>query len=54
MSESKAVPVRLPAEMVACIDALRDPLIPRERYVRHLLDSALKIEERKAAKEGKR
>jgi hypothetical protein len=45
----KAVPVRIPGEMVARIDALKDPLIPREAYVRHLLEKALKAEERKAA-----
>lgn len=46
----KAVPVRIPPEMVARIDALKDPLIPREAYVRHLLEKALKAEERKVAK----
>ena len=46
----KAVPVRIPAEMVARIDALKDPLIPREAFVRWLLDRALTAEERKAAK----
>jgi hypothetical protein len=47
---TKAVPVRIPPEMVARIDALKDPLVPREPYVRALLDRALKAEERKAAK----
>jgi hypothetical protein len=46
----KAVPVRIPGEMVARIDALKDPLIPREAYVRYLLEKALKAEERKVAK----
>jgi hypothetical protein len=40
--------------MVARIDALKDPLIPREAYVRHLLEQALAAEERKAGKRGKR
>jgi hypothetical protein len=47
---AKSVPVRIPAEMVARIDATKDPLIPREAYVRHLLDKALRAEERKLAK----
>ena len=46
----KPLPVRLPAEMVARIDRLRPPLVPREAYVRDLLDKALKAQERKAAK----
>jgi len=45
---AKPVPVRIPPEMVARIDALKNPLVPREAYVRHLLDKALKSEERKA------
>jgi hypothetical protein len=47
---SKTLPVRIPPEMVARVDRLRGDLIPRERYIRHLLDKALKAEERKAAK----
>jgi hypothetical protein len=43
----KALPVRITADMIARIDKLRDPLVPRERYVRWLLDRALKNEERK-------
>jgi hypothetical protein len=50
MATDKPVPVRIPPEMVARIDALKGPLVPRERYVRHLLERALKAEERKAAK----
>lgn len=46
----KAVPVRIPAEMVARIDALKGELVPREAYVRHLLEKALKAEERRASK----
>jgi hypothetical protein len=34
--------------MVARIDAVKHKLIPREAYVRDLLDRALKAEERKA------
>lgn len=45
--QPKAVPVRLPAEMVARVDKLRDPLIPREAYVRDLIDKALTARERK-------
>lgn len=47
---TKPVPVRIPPEMVARIDRLRG-LVPRETYIReHLLEQALKLEERKAAK----
>jgi hypothetical protein len=47
---TKPVPIRIPPDMVARIDALKDPLIPREAYVRHLLDEALRAEERKTKK----
>lgn len=50
MASAKPVPVRIPAEMVARIDAVKGPLVPRERYVRELLERALRAEERKAAK----
>lgn len=50
MNNIKPLPVRIPAEMVARIDRLRG-LVPRETYIReHLLEMALKAEERKAAK----
>jgi hypothetical protein len=49
MATAKPVPVRIPPEMVDRIDALRG-LVPREAYVRDLLDRALKVEERKAAR----
>lgn len=49
-SRPKAVPVRIPPDMVARIDALKGELVPREAYVRHLLEKALKAEERKASK----
>src|SRR4051812_634478 len=34
---AKSVPVRIPAEMVERIDAIKGEMIPRERYIRHLL-----------------
>ncbi len=40
--------------MVARIDRLRDPLIPREAFVRRLLDRAIAAEERKVTKATKR
>ena len=43
-SRTKPVPVRIPAEMVARIDALKNELVPREAYVRHLLEKALNAE----------
>ncbi len=49
MTTTKPVPVRIPPAMVERIDALRG-LVPREAYVRDLLDKALKALERKAAK----
>lgn len=49
-TKAKPLPVRIPAEMVARIDALKHPLVPREAYVRDLLDKALTAQERKAAK----
>ena len=49
-SRPKAVPVRIPPDMVARIDALKGELVPREAYVRRLLEKALKAEERKASK----
>jgi hypothetical protein len=50
MTTTKPVPVRIPPGMVRRIDALKGELVPREAYVRHLLDKALTAEERKAAK----
>ena len=43
-SPTKPVPVRIPPELVARIDSLRG-LIPREAYVRHLLERAVGAEE---------
>ena len=48
--QAKALPVRIPGELVERIDRLRDPDIPRERYVRRLLEKAVAAEERKAAR----
>jgi hypothetical protein len=45
--------VRIPVEMGDRIDALKDPLAPREAYVRVLLDKALKAEERKAGRHAR-
>jgi hypothetical protein len=50
MTPTKPVPVRIPPDMVRRIDALKGDLVPREAYVRHLLDKALSAEELKAAK----
>ena len=47
---TKPVPVRVPPELVARIDALKGELVPREAYVRVLLTKAVEAEERKAAK----
>ncbi len=49
MVQPKSLPVRIPAELVERIDRLRG-LVARERYVRHLLEKAVKAEERKQAK----
>ncbi len=49
MNPAKPVPVRIPPEMVARIDRLRG-LIPREAYVRDLLDKALKAQESRTTK----
>jgi hypothetical protein len=45
----KSVPVRVPPDLVARIDAARG-LVPREPYVRDLLDKALRAEERKGGR----
>jgi hypothetical protein len=49
VAEAKSLPVRITAEQVARVDRLRG-MVPRERFIRYLLDQALKSEERKAAK----
>jgi hypothetical protein len=54
MTDTKPLPVRIPREMVVRIDRLRDPLIPREAFVRRLLDKALAAEERKAERQRAR
>jgi hypothetical protein len=50
-TREKPVPVRIPAAMVARLDALRGDLVSREAFVRILLDRALTAEERKHARE---
>jgi len=47
---TKPVPVRIPPEMVARIDSVKPRLVPREAYIRDLLDKALEAEERTTAK----
>jgi len=42
----KPIPVRISPELVVRLDRLRG-LVPREAYVRDLLDKALKRQERK-------
>ena len=54
MTPTKPVPVRIPPEMVRRIDALKGELVPREAYIRHLLDKALAAEEHKATAAEKR
>jgi hypothetical protein len=46
-TKTKPVPVRIPPELVARIDRLRG-LVPREAYVRVVLDRAIRAEEQKA------
>lgn len=54
MPDSKPLPIRIPAALIARIDALRDPeIMSREAYVRMLLDRAVTAEERKTGREGK-
>ncbi|MDP9345787.1 MAG: hypothetical protein M3P44_08700 [Actinomycetota bacterium] len=43
----KPVPVRIPPELVARIDALKDPLVPREPFVRDLIEKAVAVLEGK-------
>jgi hypothetical protein len=45
-SRTTPLPVRIPADLINRIDRLRG-LIPREAYVRDLLDRALKAEEQR-------
>jgi hypothetical protein len=46
-AKTKAHAVRIPAEMIERIDKIRNPLIPREAYIRDPLDKALKAQARK-------
>jgi hypothetical protein len=48
---AKPVPVRIPPELVLRLDLQRG-LIPREAYVRDLLEKALKRQERKRARKA--
>ena len=48
---SKPVPVRIPSELVVRLDRQRG-LVPREAYVRDLLDKALKRQERKKTRKS--
>jgi len=45
---AKGVPVLIPAAIIARIDAVKDPLIPRTAFVRDLVDKALRIHEQGA------
>jgi hypothetical protein len=38
----KGVPIQLPKAIIERIDAVRDPLIPRQAFVRDLVDKALR------------
>jgi hypothetical protein len=50
----RPLPVRISAEQIERADRLRG-LVPRERYIRHLLDRALdQAEERDRDREGAR
>jgi hypothetical protein len=51
MVPTKPIPVRIPPEMVLRLDRLRG-LVPREAYVRHLLDQAIAQEEKTTARRG--
>lgn len=44
----KGVPILIPADMIERIDAVKDPMIPRSRYVRKMLDDQLRILEHSA------
>jgi hypothetical protein len=44
-TSKKPLPVRIPRELIERIDRLRG-LIPREAYIRDVLDRAIKTEER--------
>jgi len=46
-TSTKPLPIRIPRDLVERIDRLRG-LVPREAYVRDVLDRAIKAEERKA------
>jgi hypothetical protein len=46
-TNTKPLPVRIPRDLVERVDVLRG-LVPRETYVRYLLERAIAAEERKA------
>jgi hypothetical protein len=46
MNDSKPLPIRIPRDLVERIDRLRG-MVPRERYVRHLLEGTVVAEEAK-------
>jgi len=48
---AKPVPVRIPPELVVRLDRQRG-LVPREAYVRDLLEKALRRQERKKARKS--
>ncbi len=45
---TKPIPVRIKPDQLVRIDRLKGELVPREAYVRHLLEKALAVEERTA------
>lgn len=48
-AKEKPLPIRIPRDLIERIDRLRE-LVPRETYVRHLLERAIVAQERKASK----
>jgi hypothetical protein len=45
--KEKPLPIRIPRDLIERVDRLRE-LVPRETYVRHLLERAVAAQERKA------
>jgi hypothetical protein len=41
-AKANTIPVRIPVELLERADRLRGPYIPREAFIRDLLDKALK------------
>ncbi len=49
------VPIRIPGELVERIDAVKPPLVPREPYVRKLIEEAIEdLEEQEANRLARR